>query len=171
MRAPIAWLSLLAVAALLLPGCARRASGERPAELSPARRDVIAASVREFAARVASDVTHDGPIAWRSYFSDAPSFFMAVNGQLAFASGAQARAALPDIAHAFRHIELQWGADQRVDALTPELAVFASSWREELTDSQGGRTQQAGYFTGIVERHGGGWRFRNAHWSASAPGS
>jgi hypothetical protein len=67
---------------------------------------------------------------------------LAVDGQVAFASGAQARAAMPGIAHAFRRID------------------------PELIDSEGRRTQQAGYFSGIVERHAGGWRFRDAHWSA-----
>jgi hypothetical protein len=165
MRSSIAQLPLLGLVAVALSGCVPGVCPS-PGELTSARRDDIADRVREFADRVASDVSHDGPIAWLSYFSDAPSFFMAVNGQVAFASGAQARAAMPGIAHAFRHIDLHWGSDERVDALTPDLAVFSSSWREELIDSEGGRTQQAGYFSGIVERHAGGWRFRDAHWSA-----
>jgi hypothetical protein len=167
MRAVITALPLLALAALL-PACAPRDCVERAQQLSTARHDDIADSVREFAARVATDVTHDGPIAWLRYFSDAPAFFMAVNGQVAFPSGAQAREAMPGIARAFRHIELHWGDDERVDPLTPSLAVFSSSWREQLIDSQGARTQQAGYFSGVVERHDGRWRFRDAHWSAPA---
>jgi hypothetical protein len=169
MRTCTAWLALFALAASMLAGCARRECSECPLELSTAQHDAIADSVREFAARVASDVTHDGPSAWLSYFSDRPAFFMAVNGQVAFASGAQARAAMPAIARAFRHIELHWGEDARVDPLTPTLAVFSSSWREELVDSEGVRTQQTGYFSGVVERRDGGWRFRDAHWSVPTP--
>lgn len=66
----------------------------------------------------------------------------------------------------FRHIELTWGNDLRIDPLTRRLALVAVPWREVLTDSAGHVMNQAGFFTGIAEQHNGRWQFRDAHWSA-----
>jgi hypothetical protein len=135
-----------------------------------ARRAVVEEDVRRFANIVAHDVTQDGPIAWRKHFSDSPSFFMAVNGKLAFPSGPAAAQAIPVIARAIKHIELRWGDDLRVDVLTPELAVVAASWTEVLDLGDGHRVTESGYFTGVAENRNGQWQFRDAHWSAPVPG-
>ncbi|HET8922168.1 MAG TPA: hypothetical protein VFN26_04140 [Candidatus Acidoferrum sp.] len=79
--------------------------------LTPARRAAIESDVRRFVLAVAHDVTQEGPLAWRTHFSDNPSFFMAVNGQLAFPNGQAAAQAIPEIARQFKHIELRWGDD------------------------------------------------------------
>jgi hypothetical protein len=83
--------------------------------------------VRHFVFNVAHDVTQEGPAVWRRHSADSPSFFMAVNGKLAFANGQAAAQAIPQIARQYKHIELRWGDDLRLDALTENLCVVAAS--------------------------------------------
>ena len=137
--------------------------------LTPERRSAEEQSVRRFAATVAADVSREGPGAWRKHFSDSPAFFMAVNGHLEFADSAAATKGIEQVAQVLPHIELRWGDDLRVDVLTPEFAMVASAYHEILTDREGHEVQADGFFTGLVERRGGRWQFRNAHWSAPVP--
>ena len=169
MGAQLTQLILSLAAAATLSGCGARCDAVRDPRDSEGARAQVADGVRAFAAEVARDVTHDGASAWLRYFSDAPAFFMAVNGELPFASGAQARQAMPGIAHQLPHIELSWGEGLRVDPLGGDLAVLAGPWREIQIDSAGRRTEEAGYFSAVVERRDGHWRFRNAHWSQPLP--
>jgi hypothetical protein len=118
---------------------------------------------------VAHDVTQDGPIAWRKHFADSPAFFMAADGHLNFPDGASATAGIQDLAHAIKHIELQWGNDLRVDPLTANLAVVAASYHEVLVLAAGRRIDAKGFFTATAENRQGRWQFRNAHWSSAAP--
>jgi hypothetical protein len=111
-------------------------------------------------------------MAWRKHFSDRPEFFMAVNGQLAFPSGQAAAQAIPEVARRYKHIELRWGDDLRLDALTENLCVIGASYTEivELQPGVDGPAgTQRGYFTGVVENRNGQWQFRDAHWSAPVP--
>jgi len=78
-------------------------------------------------------------------------------------------AAIPDVARAIKHIELHWGDDLRVDPLTTDLAIVATSWHETIVDAAGKSMEESGYFTGTVEYRDGRWRFRNAHWSSAVP--
>lgn len=133
--------------------------------LTPERRAAVEDGVRRFAATVAHDVTKDGPIAWGKHFEEGPEFFMAVNGKLAFPSGQAAAQALPEVARVYKHIELRWGDDLRVDVLTPELAVTAASYIEDVDYADGHREAASGYFTGVTELRNGQWQFRDAHWS------
>ena len=125
--------------------------------------------MRAFAKDVARGVTQEGPAAWRRYFSESPEFFMAVDGRLAFANGASAIAAIPDLARTIKQIDLRWGEDLRVDPLAPDLAVMATPYREIRTGPMGDRVDEVGYFTGTTEYKGGHWKFRNAHWSVAVP--
>jgi len=84
---------------------------------------------------------------------------------------AAARAALKELAVTLPHVELRWGSDLRVDALTPTLAVVASSYREVRVDAAGHRVNEAGFFTALVEFREGRWQLRNAHWSVPLPPS
>jgi hypothetical protein len=162
------WILLLVVVTAV--GCGTfHNSRENSQALTPARRAAVEEDVRRFALNVAHDVTQDGPIAWRKHFSDSPSFFMAVNGKLALSSGQAAAQAIPEIARTYKHIELRWGDDLRVDVLTPELAVMAASWNEVVDLADGKRLVESGYFTGVVENRNGQWQFRDAHWSAPVP--
>jgi hypothetical protein len=151
-----AW-PFVAAASLVLTACH---SNDEAAEIE---------SVRTFARSVEHDVSEQGPSAWRRYFADSPSFFMAVNEKLAFPNGASAQSAIPKVARAIKQIDLRWGADLRVDPLTPDLAMLATSYHEIRVNSDGTRVDENGYFTGIAERREGRWQFRNAHWSAGKP--
>ena len=123
-------------------------------------------AVRAFMRTVSDTVTSDGPMAWIKYFDASPAFFMAVNGQMAFPNPAAAREGTRKFAETIRHIELKWGDDLRVDALTSEFAVVAVSWREIQVDTAGHSVTETGYFTGLVEYREGRWRLRDAHWSS-----
>lgn len=158
-------IALLALAVSL----ADAAPPSPPVALSAADSTAVRQAVRLFVQSVAHDVTQKGPLAWSRFFDDSPAFFMAVNGQMVFASGAAARAALPKVALAFRRIELNWGNDLRIDPLTRRLAIVAVSWREVLTDSSGHLTKQAGFFTAIAEYRNDHWQFRDVHWSVPLP--
>jgi hypothetical protein len=111
-------------------------------------------------------------MAWRKHFANSPDFFMAVNGKLVFPTGQAAAQAIPEIAHNYKHIELRWGDDLRLDALTERLCVVAASYTEviELRPGvEGIQGTQSGYFTGLAENQNGKWQFRDAHWSAPVP--
>ena len=123
-------------------------------------------TVREFMQTVSRSVTQDGPLAWIQYFEAGPTFFMAVNGQMAFPDGASAQDGTRKFAKTIRRIELIWGNDLRIDPLTNNLAAVASSWREIQVDVEGHTVKETGYFTGLAEYRNGHWQFRNAHWSA-----
>jgi hypothetical protein len=154
-------LCILLVAILGSSDCARRQTNFNSTAVDE--------GVRTFIAAVAHDVTQDGPTAWSRHFANTPAFFMAVNGQMAFPSGAAAQAAIPSVAQSIRHIELQWGGDLRVDVLTPTLAVVAAPYREIQADASGHRVEDKGYFTGVVEFQNEQWQFRDAHWSSAGP--
>jgi hypothetical protein len=145
--------------------------GNTATRLSPKRKAAVEDAVRRFASKVAQDVTQEGPAAWRKEFSDSPAFFMASDGQLAFANRQAAEQGIDELARTIKQIELRWGSDLRVDALTEDLAMVATSWHEFRVDMQGHRVEDSGYFTGLVEQRKGQWQFRNAHWSEVVPPS
>jgi hypothetical protein len=161
------WGGALLLAAFGSAGCSATLAG--PAELqslTPASAAAIDQSARTFMHTVAHDVTQDGPLAWLKFFNTGPEFFMAVNGQLAFPNAAAAKEGTQNFARTHNHIDLTWGDDLRVDPLTAELAVVATSWREIQVDKAGHRVEETGYFTGLAEYRDGRWRFRDVHWSA-----
>lgn len=164
-----AWMVLLIMG---FAGCNRRVPGTGESRsLTPAQAVTVEKGVRAFTATVAHDVTHEGPLAWGRYFDESPAFFMAVNGQMAFPSGAAAKDGIPSVAQVIKHIELKWGDDLRIDALTPELAVVAAPWHEVQTDASGHIIEESGYFTAVAEYRSGRWLFRNAHWSSPVAAS
>jgi hypothetical protein len=133
----------------------------------PARAATGEQNVRQLMQSVARDVSQQGPLAWLKYFEAGPSFFMAVNGQMAFADGTAASEGTQSFSRTIQHIELQWG-DLRVDPLTSEFAVVGAPWREISVDRAGRRIEDAGFFTALAEFRDGRWQFRNAHWSSPA---
>lgn len=137
--------------------------------LSPATRAAVTDGVRQFAREVAHDVTREGPAGWHRHFAQTPSFFMAANGKLVFTNATAASHGIDDLTHSIRAIELRWGDDLRVDPLTADLAVMASSWSELRVAADGARMTDHGYFTAVAERHDGHWKFRDAHWSVAVP--
>lgn len=138
---------------------------------SSAQKAAVEKEVRQFTATVSRDVTQEGPAAWQKHLAEDPAFFMAVDGKLQFPNRQAAREGTEAFARTVPHIELNWGDDLRVDPLTPEFAVVASSWHEVWSDKEGHQTTENGFFTGLAERHNGQWQFRNAHWSSLAPAS
>lgn len=154
------WHVILLLATVLAVACGSRS-------LTGARSAAINREVRAFAGTVAHDVTQDGPTVWRRYFADSPAFFMAVDGQMAFPNSASATAGIRELPRMIQHIELQWGDDLRIDPLTPNLAMMASSYHEVQVSPAGMRVDERGFFTGITEYLDGHWQFRNAHWSSA----
>ena len=128
-----------------------------------------ATSVRAFAATVADDITRRGPAAWRDYFADTPSFFMASDGRLVFANSEAATRGINELTRSISHIELSWGEPLLVDPFAPTFAMMAAPYHEILVDSGGHRVEANGYFTGLAELGPAGWKFRNAHWSVAGP--
>lgn len=159
---------LLITAAWLNFGMPRNAASDSRA-LSAAQKASVEDGVRTFVVTVAHDVTQQGPSAWRKHFLDDPAFFMAVDGRLVFSDSQSATQGIQDAARMIKHIELTWGNDLRIDPLTPNLAVVATSWSEIQTNAEGKRVTETGFFTGVAEKRGGRWRFRDAHWSDSPP--
>jgi hypothetical protein len=156
-------------AAIIVAAGVTSAGATEPQKEKPEHAGAINHAVRAMMKSVAHDVTQDGPLAWLKYFDSGPAFFMAVNGQTAFANAAAAQDGTRKFAQNTRHIELTWGDDLRVDPLTADLAMVASSWSETIVDNAGHKTDGAGYFTGLVENRDGHWQFRDAHWSSPAP--
>ena len=162
------WILLMAVVASI--GCqGQRDTGGNGPSLTPERKAAVEDGVRRFVLRLAQDVTQEGPAAWRKEFADTPSFFMASEGHMVFANGQAAAQGIQDLTRMIKHIELRWGNDLRVDPLTPDLAVVATSWQEVREDMEGHQVTESGFFTGVAEQRNGQWRFRNAHWSVAAP--
>jgi hypothetical protein len=153
--------------AATLAGCVLCAAGANPSHsVTPDGATSVDQAVRAFMQTVSHSVTQDGPMAWIKYFDASPAFFMAVNGQMAFPNPAAAQEGTRQFAQTIRHIELNWGDDLRIDALTNDLAVVAVSWREVQLDTAGHSTTETGYFTGLAEYREGRWQFRDAHWSS-----
>jgi hypothetical protein len=147
-------------------GLSSEAQAQAPAATYSPHMETESSSVRAFMQTVAHDVTHDGPTAWLKFFDDSPAFFMAVNGAMAFPSSSVAREGTLKFAGTIQSIELKWGDDLRVDPLGTGLAVVGATWHEVQIDKAGRRVEEGGYFTGVVERKQGQWRFRDAHWSS-----
>ena len=167
----LAQLALFTVAIVLAGRAPNPARSADFMVMTPAAARTVEVDVRAFAQTVAHDVSAEGPSAWQKHFSDAPSFFMAVNGKLVWSDGAAAASGLRDVARAFKKIDLQWGGDLRVDPLTPHLAMLATSYHEVQVSATGERRNDDGYFTGIAEYRNGRWQFRDVHWSSAASAS
>jgi hypothetical protein len=168
------WAVLLSVIPLM--GCTTRVdtdqhSGDKAQRLAPESKAAVEDSVRRFVSKVAQDVTQEGPAAWRKEFADHPSFFMASEGRLVFPNRQAAAQGIEELTRTVKQIELRWGDDLRVDVLTEDLAMVASSWRENRVDREGHRVDESGFFTGLAEQRNGQWQFRNAHWSVPVPPS
>ena len=173
-RIPLAMVIMLGAGILLLALAGCGLGFDVPVNSTPffaAQKASVEQEVRQFAAAVSRDITQQGPAAWEKHFEDSPAFFMASEGKLVFPNRQAARQAIGELTHTIPHIELTWGGDLRVDPLTPEFAVVASSYSEVQSDKEGHQTTENGFFTGVAERHNGQWQFRNAHWSVAAPPS
>ena len=138
------------------------------AAFTAASKAAVEKEVRQFAALVSRDVTQEGPAAWQKHLADDPAFFLASDGKLQFPNRQAAREGIEAFIRTIPHVELNWGDDLRVDPLTADFVQVATSWHEVLVDKDGNRMEEAGFFTGLVEKRGGQWQFRNSHWSVAA---
>lgn len=161
---------VLFAAALLTASCgAVHVVSSESQSLTAAQFASVSKGARAFALEVASDVTREGPAAWRRHFSEGPSFFMASAGHMVYPDRAAAGAGIEELSRTTAQIDLKWGGDLRVDPLAPDLALLAASYRETRVSKAGEREEESGFFTGVAEEQEGRWRFRDAHWSVAAP--
>jgi hypothetical protein len=161
------WLAFIAL--VTSSGCRTHGDSLDTSGLTSAQKHAIEDSVKRFALDVAHEVSQEGPTAWRKHFADSPSFFMAVNGHLAFLDSESATEGIQSFARTIQHIDLHWGNDIRVDPLTADFAVVATPWVEIQTDLKGHQVTTRGFFTAIAQDRDGQWQFRNAHWSEPVP--
>lgn len=150
-------------------GCGSHGNVGGGSQLTSAQKQMLEDDVRRFMLGVAHDVSTEGAVAWHKHFADSPAFFMAVDGQLAFANSEAAAAGTDRFARTIQHIELHWGDEVRVDALNADFAVVATPWTEVQTDLKGLAVTTHGFFTALAENRNGQWRFRDAHWSEPMP--
>ena len=146
--------------AIVLGGC-----GAPRAELTPERAVMIRDSVAAFMAEVAAGVSARSSEGWLDYFEASPSFLMASDGRVAFASHPEAVDAVTAMARGFRSIDLAWGT-VRIDPLAPGLAHVATDYREAITDTAGTVVRFGGYLTAVARHGAEGWRLMTLHWSS-----
>ena len=125
--------------------------------------------IRQFMNDVAQEVTARGPAAWIDFFSTDPGFFMVSDGAIVFQDADATARGIEALTHTLQRIELQWGTDLRIDAITPNIAAVAVSWHEVQVDNNSRQTTEHGFFTGIAELKDNRWHFRSAHWSSIKP--
>ena len=121
-------------------------------------------SVQKMAGSIAKDIACEGPVAWLRYFENTPEFFMASEGQLVFPNNDSAKNFIKNtLVKSISKIELHWN-NIRVDPLTTRLAGISANFHEDITDYEGKKIAEDGYFTGIAHQTPQGWQLRNAHW-------
>jgi hypothetical protein len=155
---------LLLVAISMIVSCKRN-----HAKLSKEQSVLVRDSVSRMAAKIARDISKNGPRAWLNYFEDTPDFFMANEGQLVFRDHQSAKTfILNTVVKNIRGIKLRWD-NLRIDPLTSRLASIGADFHEDQVTSSGKKLSYDGYFTGIAHFDGQGWKLRNTHWSIKAP--
>ncbi len=141
---------------------------ENTTTLTTEQTATVKDSVLQLAEVTAKDVSVRGPIAWLDHFENSPNFFMANDGILAFPDYKTAELFIKNtLVKQIQNIKLKW-SDVRVDALTPEIAIMAAKYHEDITDNSGKTTPYDGYLTATVEHTFKGWEFLNVHWSSKA---
>jgi len=111
------------------------------------------------------DISAKGPVAWLDYFENAPGFFMATDGNLAFKNYPSAKTFILDtLVKNITKINLRW-ANLKVDPLATDLASVGANFHEELTGRNGKTNSVDGYFTGTAAFTKKGWKLKNLHWS------
>lgn len=138
---------------------------ENKISLSASQSREIRDSILKLADITAKDISTRGPIAWLDHFEDSPDFFMANEGSLALTSYHEAALFIKDtLIKVMPRITLQWSAIH-VYPLTPQIAVMAANFHEEVADTSGKMTPYDGYCTATIRKTETGWKFRNLHWS------
>lgn len=155
-------LPVLAFISVLLFSC----QGSKTS-LSEDQSRAVKDSVLKLANMTAKGISTKGPIAWLDYFEDSAGFFMANDGSIQLPDYKTANSFIKTtLVKAISKITLKWSAI-RVDPLTPEIAVMAAGYHEDITDASGKTTPYDGYFTAVVHKTAAGWKFRDEHWSST----
>jgi hypothetical protein len=135
--------------------------------LTDSQSQEVRDSVLNLAGLTAKGVSTEGPVAWLDYFENSPGFFMANDGNLALPNYQTANTFIKNtVVKVMPKITLKWSAI-RVDPLTPQIAVMAARFHEDVTDPAGKITPYNGYFTALVHKTEKGWKFRDEHWSST----
>jgi len=130
---------------------------------------VVKDSVSLMAMNISKDISAKGPIAWLTYFENAPGFFMANDGQLALKDYPTAVSFVKGpLIKLMPKISLQW-KNVKVDPLSASLAAIGADFHEDITMSGGKTLSVYGYFTGTAHFDGKSWKLRNLHWSSKQP--
>ncbi len=170
-------------------GRRQRSSRPRPGLWTAARTVVLAAALAACAApgrptgacaaalegqvvelldTLAADLHAEGPEAWARHC--APSFVMASDGAVAFATHDQLVAFVEGFDREVDSMTLTW-REPRVTPLGAGLAHFGAGYDEVIVGSDGREQRFGGYVTGLVVRQGQRWRFERLHWSSPAAGT
>jgi hypothetical protein len=159
-------ISRITCVAIVLTSLCISSCSHNPEVLTQRQRSIVTDSVNQMMASAESAVSRDGPVAWLRYFSGAPDFFMASDGQIVFPTSDSAAHFIKNtLVKIISKIVLHW-SNIRIDPLTPGLAFVGAAFHEDLTDASGKKLPQDGYFTAIAQKTKEGWKLRNAHWSS-----
>lgn len=156
--------NVLAITFLFLSACQQVDNGNKAAATN-SKPESVKTEVLKMSNNIAHDLSVGGPEQWLNYFEQTPGFFMANEGQLAFANNDSATHFVKEVlAKNIMKVNLTW-SNIRVDSLSPTLAVMAAHFHESLIDKANNTIPADGYFTGTVEKTADGWKLRNLHWS------
>jgi len=134
---------------------------------TPVRKDAasVTDSVRLLLANLQKGLADKGSVVWLDYFDQAPGFYMASDGQIAFKDYQTAKQFIETVLiKKVKTIHLIL-SDLRIDSLNNSSASIGSGFREDLNDSMGVTTHVDGYLTALVKQTADGWKFGNLHWS------
>jgi hypothetical protein len=158
------YLSLLLLFATIIISC-----NSNHSEPNEADRVFVKNSVTMMATSIARDISAKGPKAWLTYFENAPGFFMATDGHLAFKDYPTAKTfVLNTVVKMISKISLSW-ENMRVDPLSPAYGSFGADFHEDIVLSNGNKLSVGGYFTATAHFDGHSWKLRNLNWATKMP--
>lgn len=153
------------IAVFFIIGIIASCKPDKAHPITPEQSATVKTNITQLADSIAFNITKNGPIAWLKYFDHSPAFFMVSDGQLVFPDQQAADKFITGtLVKGISKIDLSWN-NLRVDVLSPDMALMAAGFHEDITDSKGITTQYNGYFTGIAQQTNKGWQLRDAHWS------
>jgi hypothetical protein len=125
----------------------------------------VSDSVRLLLVNLQKGLADKGSVVWLDYFDQAPGFYMASDGQIAFKDYQTAKQFIETVLiKKIKTIHLTF-SDLRIDSLTNSSASIGAGFHEDLTDSTGITTHADGYLTALTKQTASGWKFGNLHWS------
>ena len=133
--------------------------------LSAEHGKTVTDSSNSLMTHIARDISAKGPIAWVDYFEDAPGFFMASGGQLAFKDHQSAVSFVKNtLVKTMPQIKLRW-QNVKIDPISGDFSAIGADFHEDITLANGATMPFGGYFTAVAHFDGKSWKLRNLHWS------